>query len=41
MPSKTDRAQVNEVLCKLPCHNVCEVIQSMFELAIQPQLGRN
>lgn len=30
--SKTKTAQVNEVLCKIPCHNICVLIQSMFEL---------
>jgi transposase len=32
--SKTERAQINEVLCKILCHNLCCVIQSMYELGI-------
>ncbi len=34
--SKTDVAQVNEMLLKILCHNVCVVIQSMYELGIEP-----
>lgn len=34
--SKTQTAQVNEALCKILCHNICCVIQSMFELGIEP-----
>ena len=32
--SKSDDAQVNEALCKVLCHNICVVIQSMYELGI-------
>ncbi|MCA1591815.1 MAG: transposase [Acidobacteria bacterium] len=32
--SKTTVAQTNEVLCKILCHNLCCVIQSMYELGI-------
>jgi transposase len=39
--SRTDVAQINEVLCKVLCHNVCVVIQSMYELGIQPAFGLN
>jgi len=39
--SRSDVAQVNEVLCQFLCHNVCVVIQSMYELGIQPQFGLN
>jgi hypothetical protein len=35
--SKTWTAQMNEVLCKTLCHNICCVIQSMFELEIKPE----
>ena len=35
--SKTWTAQVNEVLCKVICHNICVVIQEMFELGIEPE----
>lgn len=33
--SRTKTAQVNEALCKILCHNLCCVIQSMFELKIE------
>ncbi len=32
--SKTHTAQINEVLCKVLCHNLCCVIQSMYELGV-------
>jgi len=35
--SKTERAQINEVLCKVLCHNICCLIQSMFELNLKPK----
>ena len=34
--SKGDTAQVNEALCKVLCHNICVLIQSVFELGIAP-----
>ncbi len=34
--SKENTAQVNEVLCKVLCHNICVVIQSIHELGIEP-----
>jgi transposase len=34
--SKTLTAQINEALCKVLCHNLCVVIQSMYELGIEP-----
>ncbi len=34
--SKSDTAIVNELLCKVLCHNICVVIQSMYELQIEP-----
>lgn len=34
--SKGEVAQKNEVLCKVLAHNVCVVIQSIFELGIDP-----
>ncbi len=33
--SKTETAMVNEVLCKLLCHNLCCLIQSACELGIE------
>ena len=32
--SKTDVAMVNEVLCKIICHNICCLIQESHELGI-------
>jgi transposase len=34
--SKTKTAQVNEALCKILCHNICCLIQSIFEFGIEP-----
>lgn len=34
---KTETEQVNEALCKVLCHNLCVVIQSMYELGIAPE----
>ena len=34
--SKTDVAQVNELLCKVLCHNLCVLIQCVYELGIEP-----
>jgi transposase len=34
--SKTPVAQVNEVLCKILCHNICVLIQSIYELGLEP-----
>jgi hypothetical protein len=34
--SKTETAQVNEAR-KVLCHNLCVVIQSMYELGIAPE----
>ena len=36
--SKDPTAQVNEVLLKCLCHNICVLIQAMFELGIEPNL---
>lgn len=35
--SKTETAQVNEALTKVLAHNLCVVIQSMYELDITPE----
>ena len=37
MRSKTETAQINEALCKVLCHNLYVVIQSMYELNITPE----
>jgi transposase len=34
--SKTKPAQINEALCKVLCHNICCLIQSVFELDLEP-----
>ena len=34
--SKSPVAQVNEVLCKILCHNICVLIQSIYELGLEP-----
>ncbi len=36
--SKNETAMVNELLCKVLCHNICVVIQSMYELGVEPTL---
>lgn len=33
--SKTGRTQINEALCKILCHNICVIIQSIYELGIE------
>jgi transposase len=35
--SRTETAQINEVLCKVLCHNICCLIQSMHELNLKPK----
>lgn len=37
--SKTQTAQINEALCKVLCHNLCVVIQSVRELGIETTFG--
>jgi hypothetical protein len=34
--SKTRTAQINEAMCKVLAHNLCCVIQSIYELGIEP-----
>jgi transposase len=34
--SKSGTGQTNEVLCKILCHNVCCLIQSIYELGVEP-----
>lgn len=34
--AKTPTAQVNEMLCKVLCHNICVLIQSIYELGLAP-----
>ncbi len=35
--SRTQTSQFNEVLCKVLCHNICCLIQSMHELNLKPK----
>jgi hypothetical protein len=35
MRSRNDVAMVNEVLCKVLCHNLCVLIMSQCELGIE------
>ncbi len=39
--SKNKTAQINEVLLKVLCHNIVVLIQSMFELNIEPEFLSN
>ncbi len=38
--SKTRTAQINEALCKVLCHNICCLIQSMYELGLKPKFWK-
>ncbi len=38
--SKSTIAQYNEVLCKVICHNICVLIQSIHELGIEPVFNK-
>jgi hypothetical protein len=35
--SRTESAQMNEVLCKVLCHNICVKVHSIYELGIVPE----
>lgn len=37
--SKGDTGQVNEVLLKVLCHNICVLIQAMYEFGLDPSFG--
>ncbi len=37
--SKSDTAQVNELLYKVLCHNISCLIQSIYELGIEPNFS--
>jgi len=39
--SKSPVAQVNEVLCKILCHNICVLIQSIYELRVEATFWNN
>ena len=38
--SKIQTAQINEALCKVLCHNICCIIQSMYELGLKPKFWK-
>ena len=38
--SKSDIGQLNEVLCKVLCHNLCVIIQAIHESGIDPTFCR-
>ena len=31
---------MNEVLCKVLCHNFCVLVQSIYELGIEPEFWK-
>jgi transposase len=39
--SRTRTAQVNEALCKVLCHNLCVLVQSMYGLGVEVIFIRN
>src|SRR5467141_3198990 len=39
--SKHDIGQLNEVLCKVLCHNLCVLIQAIHELGIEPRFEKS
>jgi hypothetical protein len=41
LKSKTEKAQINELFCKVLCHNLCCVIQSIYELGIETEFYRD
>jgi len=38
--SKSRTAQINEALCKILCHNLCCLIQSIFEFGLKPDFWK-
>lgn len=38
--SKTPTAQVNELLCKILCHNLCCLVQSFYELGVDAEFWK-
>lgn len=40
LKSKTKQAQINELLCKVLCHNLCCVVHAIYELGIEAEFYR-
>jgi hypothetical protein len=38
--SKTGVAQLNEVLCKVLCDSLCCLVQSIYELGVEPEFWK-
>lgn len=38
--AKTRTAQITEALCKILAHNICVLMQSMFELNVKPEFWK-
>ena len=38
LPDAALRSYANEVYCKILCHNICRLIQAIYELKIEPEL---
>ena len=38
--SKSATGQINEALCKVPCHNICCLIHSTYELNSKPKFWK-
>ena len=38
--SKTAVAQVNELLCKILCHNLCCLVQAFYELKVESEFWK-
>lgn len=36
--AKTWMAKVSELLCKVLCHNLCVLVQAIYELKVEPVL---
>lgn len=34
--AKTETGQINELLCKVLCHNLCVLVQAIYELKVEP-----
>lgn len=41
LKSKTEKAQINELLCKILCHNICCVISAIYELGLEPDFYKD